>query len=134
MFPIPKTSSQGWKYTVHKKEIAELKKDENFMKRYRLGVEVVAKSWGWDIHNQRIFSNLKSYYESNVQPAKVNVPNHQQWQRWDIRLAKMLQSVEVFEEIDLLDSLLKFCTWLEKHNNSWVGYAGEPVIQDFLKK
>ncbi len=91
MFPIDRTSSYGQAYAVGSREIAALKKDTAFMKSYRDGVILVAKSWGWDLEHNKDITNAK-----------------QRWVGYDVRLAKMLHSIRLFGQKDLFDRLLVF--------------------------
>ncbi|KAL6067731.1 hypothetical protein QOT17_008627 [Balamuthia mandrillaris] len=49
MFPIELDSSYGYAYTVYAGDVAELQEDEAYMASYRRGVELLVRSWGWDI-------------------------------------------------------------------------------------
>jgi hypothetical protein len=81
MFPIDQPSSLGLKYTVDKTAIENLKMDEEFMKNYLRGVELLLRSWGWNLNQESLISTP---YE------------HQTWHNWPIRLSKCAQSLELF--------------------------------------
>ncbi len=53
MFPTDKPSQHGFSYTVSPGVFRELKADPEFMRRFRRGVELLARGWGWDVHNQK---------------------------------------------------------------------------------
>lgn len=44
---VDEESSQGFMYTLPKDVINELKKDEDFIEKLRLGVRLMVRSWGW---------------------------------------------------------------------------------------
>ncbi|MFT4552852.1 MAG: hypothetical protein ACI9S8_001484 [Chlamydiales bacterium] len=94
IFPISRDSAgQGSSYTVYKNEIAALKNDPEFMKNYRRGVDLVVKSWGWDLSQ-----NLEV---QNKQPS-------QRWIGYGVRLGKMADSLRLFGEKDLHARLQTF--------------------------
>ena len=47
MFPTDEPSSYGVAWTVYEGDIDELKRDADYLHRYLLGVDLLAKSWGW---------------------------------------------------------------------------------------
>jgi hypothetical protein len=51
-FPISKPSSYGLAYTIYQREVDLLKQDEFFMQKFRLGLKLLALSWGWDIYRR----------------------------------------------------------------------------------
>lgn len=92
MFPVDRPSQgQGTKYMVNQKDVEELLSDDEFVKAYRQGVILVAKSWGFDLEN------------------KLDVTsNHQKWVGYQVRLGKMLHSLKLFNQKDLFDNLVYF--------------------------
>ncbi len=111
MFPINRPSrGQGWLYTVDANSIALLKKDASFMQNYRKGVILVAKSWGWDLETNHSVKN-----------------NVQKWTHYDIRLEKMLQSLQLFGQKDLFDRLHNF---IVRDN---IKSSLDPRIQNILR-
>jgi hypothetical protein len=94
MFPSDKRSrGQGDLYKLSPDDILHLKRDPEFMNAYRRGVCLVAKSWGWDLENNR-----------NVTTAA------QRWTHYTIRLEKMLYSLHLFGQDDLRRTLSQFIT------------------------
>lgn len=91
MFPSDTRSSKGNLYRVSAEDVAVLKADPEFMQAYRAGVILVAKSWGWDLENDRDITNAS-----------------QKWARWTIRLEKMLYSLRLFGQDDLRKTLSKY--------------------------
>ncbi len=81
MFPIDEPSSYGLAWTVYEGDIGELKQDGDYLHRYLLGVDLLAKSWGWDLR--------QACYLPSPQPG-------QRWQNWPIRLYKAAKSVKLF--------------------------------------
>lgn len=89
MFPIDRPSrGHGNEYQMSLKEIQVLKSDPLFMKNYRAGVVLVAKSWGWDLENRKEISNVV-----------------QKWTNYQVRLGKMLDSLRLFKQDDLRAAL-----------------------------
>lgn len=92
MFPTNRPSrGQGTRYMVSEIDIALLKEDREFMETYRKGVILVAKSWGFDLENQMDLT-------SDVQ----------KWTGYQVRLGKMLHSLQLFGERELFDRLVQF--------------------------
>jgi len=108
MFPIDRGSNgQGKKYTVYKPEIEALKCNPEFMKNYRRGAELVAKSWGWDITTGRPVANPK--------PS-------QHWEDWPVRLGKMANSLQLFGEEKYRENMKKFAIQKLNHHlfQDWI--------------
>ena len=81
MFPIDKISSYGHQWTVCNDDIEELKLNEDFMRNYKTGVELLATSWGWDL--------LKREPIIHAKPDQC-------WQQWPVRLYKAAYSTKLF--------------------------------------
>jgi len=110
MFPVDRGSKgQGDLYKVNRSDIATLKKDSQFMKNYREGVILVAKSWGWNLET----------LESENNPA-------QYWSGYQVRLGKMLHSLQLFGQEDLRNALISF---IDQHE---IRPTLEPWIQNLL--
>jgi hypothetical protein len=92
MFPIDRGSASfGAQYQLTKEDIEALKRDPQFMQSYRKGVILIAKSWGWDLENQRDVTNT-----------------NQHWTNYQVRLGKMIHSLKLFNQRDLLENLVHF--------------------------
>lgn len=91
MFPIDYATAQNREYRVTASDIEELKQDLEFMTSYRKGVILVAKSWGWDL-------------EKGV---KITDNPKLKWSGYQVRLGKMLDSLQEFGQKDLHDALVK---------------------------
>lgn len=75
------TSSYGAAYAIYEYEAEHLKQDEQFIKRFLRGVELLMLSWGWDLN------------------GRCHIPNpdpDQCWQDWPIRLYKCAKSLKLF--------------------------------------
>lgn len=95
-FPIMRSSSgYGEKFAVTPEEIEILKTDSEFMHNYRLGVELVVKSWGWDLNN-------------NIPIHSHEKTKAQAWTGFDVRLGKMADSLRLFDQNDLYTKLQTF--------------------------
>ncbi len=92
MFPIDRPSAgYGNYYQVSLQDVVRLKQDPEFMRNYREGVVLVAKSWGWDLENRQDLTS-----------------NIQRWTDYQVRLGKMLHSLQLFDQFDLRGSLIYF--------------------------
>lgn len=95
-FPITRPSSgYGNTYAVNEKEIEALKADTDFMKGYRRGVELVVKSWGWDINR-----------DAQIPESERN--SDQTWTGYEVRLGKMGDSLYLFGEKELFEKVKRF--------------------------
>lgn len=110
MFPINRASAGfGDAYNIGERDIEALKNDPEFIKNYREGVILVAKSWGWDLENNRDVAN-----------------NSQAWTGYQVRLGKMLQSLTLFGQKDLHNRLVGII------NQKGIAPTLEPWIQGYL--
>ena len=103
MFPIEDGSKS--EFNVFAGDVAELKalaappsspegeEEGTWLEGYVEAVGIVSRAWGWDLRRARAVSPLSSGMG---------------WTFWDIRLAKMLRSLWVFDQNDALESLQKF--------------------------
>jgi hypothetical protein len=92
MFPIDERSMHGLAWTVYEGEVGELRRDGDYLDRYLLGVELLARSWGWDLR--------QVCYLLEPQPGQC-------WQNWPIRLYKAAKSVKLFGFGAELESMKK---------------------------
>lgn len=93
MFPTDRSSlGQGDRYKLSKSAIESLRADPEFMESYRKGVKLVLLSWGFDATTDRMVQN-----------------RHQRWTNYQVRLGKMVHSLTLFKEDELLLSIKKFC-------------------------
>ena len=104
MFPIDEPSSYGFAWTVYDGDIAELKQDESYLKNYEIGVEILARSWGWNIHTAK--------YLADTGPDQV-------WQKWPIRLYKCAKSLKLFGYEPQFNSMRIFARDLLRQGHSF---------------
>lgn len=113
MFPIMKSSaSYGDTYAFNRNELYGLKNDSQFMRDFRRGVDLVVKSWGWDLVNNR----------------RVDHPaSGQQWTGYGVRLGKIADSLYLLGEKDLYCKLQQFyrevCIPFHQQVEPWVAEA-----------
>lgn len=98
MFPILSfdgSTSTAKKYSVTPKEIDLLKKDHDFMKDYRQGVEFLLLSWAWDLASNSFIKN----------PGE-----NQKWTGYNVRLEKIANSLMLFGEDEILEKVKEFAS------------------------
>ncbi len=94
MFPVSRSSQQyGDTFAVSQEDVAALKADKEFMQKYRQGVKLVLKSWGWD---------------AETHGPVVNGKPEQRWTGYGVRLGKMAQSLDLFGEETLYQEVQRF--------------------------
>jgi len=91
MFPIEDGSQR--KYNVYQDDVTELQNNRKWILGYREGIELCVKAWGW---------NLKC--KCMIQPPDKDMG----WTHWDVRLAKIIRSLWLFGETQLLISVQEF--------------------------
>lgn len=95
-FPVDRSSAgYGDQYAVYAPDIEVLKADEEFIQNLRKCATLVVKSWGWDLEKDRLIS------ESERFPS-------QQWTGYGVRLGKMANSLKLFGQEDVYESLQHF--------------------------
>jgi len=104
MFPIEDGSVN--KFNVLEKDVEELKKNEEWLQGYREGVMLVAKAWGWDVANSQC-----------VEPRESGMG----WTHWDVRLAKIIRSLWLFDQKDLMESMQKFTRVVKPRGGLYYG-------------
>jgi hypothetical protein len=118
VFPIHKPSACGLAWTVYDGEVAALKQDTQFIRKYQRGVDLVSASWGWNLLQ-------KAYIP---QPA-----SGQSWHHWPVRLFKAALSVQLFGYDELFASLKLYALDLMRqgeemefsgHDLSWLFTTG----------
>lgn len=103
MFPIEDGSQR--RYNVFAEDVAELKGDSEWLSRYRESVQLVSYAWGWDVEKA----------------APVQLPGAK-WTNWDVRLAKIIRSLWIFEQDDFLESMQKFALKIAPRGGLSYGY------------
>jgi hypothetical protein len=103
MFPIDEPSRYGYAWTVYEGDVAELLKDDAYIRNYLRGAELLALSWGWDLHGGRY---VVAPYEDQV------------WQAWPIRLYKASKSLRLFGFDRLFESFRAYAKDLVDHGET----------------
>ena len=101
MFPTNrKNKKNGQKYDLSQKGIDQMKQDQNFMKEYREGVEIILESWSCNIEGD-FQKDINSVIIENLKPG-------QYWDNNTIRFGKVLYSLSLFNKNDFaVDDLLQ---------------------------
>lgn len=106
MWPI-EDGSQSKYNVLTQEDVDTLKSDPEWRKNYLEAVQLCAAAWGWNlIAEQRFDPPIKG----------------QGWTSWDVRLAKMVRSLWLFEEVQAFRSLQQFAVslvWKEKRGQSF---------------
>eukprot|EP00906_Rhabdomonas_costata_P025697 RCo036712 len=101
MFPLERNTKPGTGiYDVLPADIEELKADPTFMAEYREGVRLAALAWGWEVDHAKPVLPLQ---------------NGMGWSNWDIRLAKILRSLWLFEDGPYFASMQAYARLLKPH-------------------
>jgi hypothetical protein len=109
MFPID-DGSQVQYNLGGETDVAELRGDAEWRDRYRESVRIVAEAWAWDVEKAQ----------------RLPVAEGKGWTKWtasDVRLAKMIRSLWLFEEADYLRSLQAFAREVRVNEK-----GGEPFV------
>ena len=103
-FPVKNSSrSYGKAYALTDEAVEELKKDKVFIQRLQEAAILVCRAWGWDLVGQKL----------NNEPGC-------QWTNYQVRLGKMAESLKLFDQQDLLNSLEVFTQTKNMKLNSWI--------------
>lgn len=96
MFPLDR-SSQGYgdRFKLESHDIEVLKKDPVFIHNLREGSIRVLEAWGWDLQKG-----------SDIDSRKIS--EGQSWSHWPVRLAKIADSLKLFEQHDLFNNSVPF--------------------------
>ena len=115
MFPIDQSSSYGFAWTVYEGDVLELKKDDQYTRNYLEGVDLLAKSWGWNL-------SAANYI--------VNPNTDQRWQHWPVRLYKCAKSLKLFEFTNQFESMKKYANELMRNGENMT-YRGHDLSELF---
>jgi len=85
VFPIEDGSQPA--FNVYADDVAALQADGAWLEEYRAGVALVLRAWGWDV--------------ATVAPV-APLASGMGWTEWDVRLAKIIRSLWLFQEPQLL--------------------------------
>lgn len=103
MFPIEDGSKP--EYNVLQGDVMMLVNDWDWLVRYRRSVELVSEAWGWDIY-----------------ACKPKIDNMKKWTGQDIRLSKIIRSLWIFEQYDMMRSMQLFARYVKP--NKGLTYNG----------
>ncbi len=103
MFPIDEPSRYDYAWTVYEGDVAELVKDEIYIRNYLRGAELLALSWGWDLYKGKQI---------------VGPDRDQVWQDWPIRLYKASKSLRLFGFDLLFESMRTYARNLIENGES----------------
>eukprot|EP00729_Bicosta_minor_P002553 gene2553-9319_t len=121
MFPIDDGSMPEFNVTSEE-HVAQLKSEREWLLGYREGVRLALAAWGWDTsHEKRI----------------VPIQQGMGWTHWDIRLSKIIRSLFLFEETQLLNSVQAFARELQKNEKkakTYIGWSPKVTVSDGLAK
>lgn len=98
MFPIDDGSHPQFNVRCEA-DVAKLRADQEWLSGYREAVTLCARAWGWDAERA-----------TRVEPREDGMG----WTQWDVRLAKMIRSLWLFEEAALLRSMQAFARALQR--------------------
>jgi hypothetical protein len=106
MWPI-EDGAQAQYNVLSQANVDALKADVEWRAGYLEANRLCAAAWGWDLGAaDRIQSPMRG----------------QGWTSWDVRIAKMVRSLWLFEEVEAFNSLQKFAVslvWNEKRGKSF---------------
>ena len=113
-FPIDDGSRE--EFNVRSEADVEiLKSNTNWLSSYRESVKLVAKAWGWNIDTRAVMKDGGF------------------WDNKDVRLAKMIRSLWLFEQADYFVSLQQFAHHVNNtHNNNSGLFYGRICLDEVL--
>merc|ERR1711879_400699 len=83
----------GDEFNVYEEDVEELLGNAGWMRDYREGVNHVLSAWGWDVQTRKPIS-----------PQEPGMG----WTDWDVRLSKIIRSLWLFKQADLMESVQAF--------------------------
>jgi len=122
MFPIDDGSKEEFNLGSEA-HVAQLKGNAVWLEGYRRGIRLAAKAWGWNIDAAARIRGTELYEGMGWTDGK------------DVRLAKLLRSLWLFEEDVLLVSMLGFARTLhavEKEGRDFMHHDGKTNLQELL--
>eukprot|EP01126_Amoeba_proteus_P012229 TRINITY_DN15026_c0_g1_i4.p1 TRINITY_DN15026_c0_g1~~TRINITY_DN15026_c0_g1_i4.p1 ORF type:complete len:380 (+),score=61.02 TRINITY_DN15026_c0_g1_i4:90-1229(+) len=115
MFPIEDGSRS--QYNVLEDDVKELCGDQEWLSNYLESIGWVAKSWAWDIQR--------------AQPVLDRQPG-MEWDNWDVRLAKIIRSLWLFDQGKYMKSMQQFARTIAP--NGGLYYGGICLDEVFLMR
>lgn len=104
MFPIDDGSKPEFNLQSDA-DVGKLRANTLWYSGYREAIKLCAMAWGWDI-DRKCWNGLRGA----------------QWTGWDIRLAKMIRSLWLFEDYAYFDSLQQFARNVNAHLYNHSGF------------
>ena len=118
MFPYGcHSGAYGASYAIYEHEAEILLQDEEFIRRYLRGVELLMLSWGWDLYGTR----------------EVKDPDPDQcWHHWPIRIYKCARSLRLMGFEDEFRSVREYALPLIKAGLCFT-YGSRDCAEIFIK-
>jgi hypothetical protein len=114
-FPIDDGSRQEFNLKSES-HVDSLRSNADWLSRYRESVSLVAKAWGWNVETSSLLDNEGGY-----------------WDKKDVRLAKIIRSLWLFEQADYLSSMQVFAHHINETVNEKKGlYYGKICLDEVL--
>ena len=98
MFPIEDGSQMDF-HLRSEEDIRALKNDALWRSQYLESIRIVSRGWGWDVEKSELITDGRGG----------------SWDNWDIRLAKMIRSLWLFEEEQYFLSLQSFARHIQEN-------------------
>ena len=103
IFPIDDSSRP--EYNLYSEDdIGLLRSDPIWLNNYRESVRIIASSWGWDVEDS------------------CRIPNGGAWNHHDVRLAKVIRSLWLFEITEYFNSMQEFARSDQKNEKGGRGF------------
>ena len=113
-FPIDDGSREEFNVRSES-EVDLLRSHPDWLTGYRESVKLVAKAWGWDIEEGVVMKDAGF------------------WDKKDVRLAKMIRSLWLFEQADYFQSLQRFAQYVNENQNKNRGlFYGRICLDEVL--
>jgi hypothetical protein len=61
VLPTDEHGARGDMYTVYSGDAAAFMNDKEFMTSHRVGLRLLARSWGWDLDARKVSEHLQSH-------------------------------------------------------------------------
>lgn len=117
MFPIDDGSKEQFNIGGEA-DVIELRSNEEWFRGYREAVQLVARAWGWDVDQAK-----------RIEPQEADMG----WSHWDIRLAKIIRSLYLFEQADYMGSMQAFARDLQENEKNGEGFFyGDRCLDELL--
>lgn len=116
MFPIEDGSHD--EFNVYSQEdIDGLVSDDEWLPRYREAVTLMLAAWGWDAEGRTMVTDAG---------------RDQGWSNWDVRLAKVVRSLYLFEQKDLMESAQHYARLVQRDHKAGQSFTYGRIVLDEL--